>query len=261
MATQRLQSQRSVLSTALNFKKSVVEANRFASGVSGFSEFRSEICTTALKQNEFVNVNGLRNVERTGLNLTDLVLNADRGKISNFIIGIVYKRQAIVFFRGLRNDLKQKLQNVISCVMNAMRRYLVLVKMSFTELNTDINAAVDARNAVPHIRPTLMNGENAVKKIQRVTHVNVSWLLSRTRGRYPLAPPIFSKLENFLRGQIASTDEIVVRSSCREWTPRIKVYQTKKAKNILAKVASFLKSLVPTFELPALNFAFAPMEA
>lgn len=40
---------------------------------------------------------------------------------------------------------------------------------------------------------------------------------------------------------------LMVRSSCREWTPRTKAYQTKTAKNILAKVASFLKSLVPDF--------------
>jgi hypothetical protein len=37
-----------------------------------------------------------------------------------------------------------------------------------------------------------------------------------------------------------------------------KVYQTTNAKNILAKVASFLKSLVPTFDL---NAAFAPVAA
>ena len=51
---------------------------------------------------------------------------------------------------------------------------------------------------------------------------------------------------------------LMVGSSCREWTPRIKVYQITKAKNIMAKVMGFLKSLVPSFDL---NFAPAAMAA
>jgi hypothetical protein len=54
---------------------------------------------------------------------------------------------------------------------------------------------------------------------------------------------------------------LMVGSSCRTWTLSISVYQTTKAKNIMAKVASFLKSLVSSFELPALNFAPATMAA
>lgn len=51
---------------------------------------------------------------------------------------------------------------------------------------------------------------------------------------------------------------LMVGSSCRTWTLSISVYQTTKAKNIMAKVASFLKSLVPTFDL---NFAPVPVAA
>jgi hypothetical protein len=115
--------------------------------------------------------------------------------------------------------------------------------------------AADVLNAERRTTRSITNG-GIVKELLRVTHVNVLWSFSRTWGQYPLAPPIFSSLENFLRGQIASTDELTVGSSCREWTPRIKVYQTTKAKNIMAKVMGFLKSLVPSFDL-----AFAPQAA
>jgi hypothetical protein len=52
---------------------------------------------------------------------------------------------------------------------------------------------------------------------------------------------------------------LMVRSSCRKWTLSISAYQTKTAKNILAKVAGFLKSLVPDFSFG--EFAPAAMAA
>lgn len=49
--------------------------------------------------------------------------------------------------------------------------------------------------------------------------------------------------------ELVSTAETMVGSSCRKWTLSISAYQTKNAKSILAKVASW-------FRLP--EFGFAP---
>jgi hypothetical protein len=45
---------------------------------------------------------------------------------------------------------------------------------------------------------------------------------------------------------------LMVGNSCREWTPRIKVYQTKNAKSILAKVAGWFMPSVAGLEPMAL---------
>lgn len=247
---------------SVNFKKPVVEANyRVASGVSGFPEFRSRKCLTrTAMQKEPINEIGLPAVETNGLRFMDHVSSADHGKISNCIIEIERKKKIIAFGRGPQNDLKWKLQNAMFFVVNATNTKLFSFNdnkdLLFTVLrDEDINGAAGVLNV----------GRRMPKVIQNIvptdTHVNALWLLSRTWGQYPLAPPIsLSESRGILRGQIASTDEISGRDSCREWTPRIKVYQTTKAKNIMAKVSGFLKSLVPSFDL-GLNFAPATMAA
>jgi hypothetical protein len=84
---------------------------------------------------------------------------------------------------------------------------------------------------------------------------------------HAVAGSIPARSTNFLSAERQSAGlnwfrrvNLMVRSSCRTWTLSISVYQTTKAKNIMAKVSGFLKSLVPSFDL-GLNFAPATMAA
>jgi hypothetical protein len=242
-------------------QKPVVEANFLSHGVSGFPEFEELCLTRTQKQRKYISEHELLGEDKNGSQHTDLA-NAVHGKTLNSIIVIEHKRSAIEFGHGLPNELKQKLLNAMSYVMNATTKRLILLNgskaSSFTELrDVVIKEAVGALSAALHIIKVIQKIGSAAK-LPQDTHVNVLWSIRRTGLRCPRVHQLSLKSRVLLRARKESTADMMVGSSCREWTHSIIVYQITKAKNILAKVMGFLKGLMPTFDL---NFAPALMAA
>ena len=225
--------------------------------------FRSLVACLSkiVKYSECTSVNEYPSDAKSGLKRTVRVLNVVRGIILSYIIATALKRQAIVSGLGIQSELQWRPQNVMFCVGNVINMKLLLLsevkEFSSTAITTgDIAEAVD----VMHVRKGMLNIGRLIEQEmdEKSTHVNVLWSCSWTRLRSRRVHQFASRREALCGPELDSTDTAMVGSSCREWTPLIKVYQTTNAKNMLAKVASFLRSLVPTFDL---NFAPVPVAA
>ncbi len=100
---------------------------------------------------------------------------------------------------------------------------------------------------LPRIRTSMSHGRSVGRGFEsRQVHQ-----IAPTDGCASASQPgLFPRWEQYCGPELVSTAETMVGSSCREWTPRIKVYQTIKANSILAKVSSWVKGLFePSFGL------------